>query len=82
MDTAKALAAWGGDALLVEVLRTATARQSKDYAALVEALGRRLTHVQAVEAQSLYAEGKVRQVEAPEVTRRVLDYLAARKEQG
>lgn len=82
MDTAKALNAWGGDALLVEVLRTATARQSKDFAALAEAMGPRLTQVQAVEAQSLYTEGKVRQVEAPEVTRRVLDYLAARKEQG
>ncbi len=82
LDVGRALHGWAGDVLVVEVARTATARQGKELTAFVESLGPRGTLVRAVEPHSLYNEGKQRIVEAPEVTRCLLEWLKARTEQA
>lgn len=61
--------------LLVDVARSATARESEGIKRLVAALGERATFRRVIEAQSLYTEGKQQVTRADAVTRTIVDWL-------
>lgn len=82
IELAPTLAAYAGDVLLVDVLRTATSRGSSDLAAIATSLGARCTLARTVEPQPLYVEGKLHITRAQEVERAVLAWLDAKPAAG
>lgn len=75
VDLSRALAESTLRALVVEVCRTETARQSPDVKAVVAALGPRGHHLRVVEPWSLVAEGKVQVTRAENVNRAIAGWL-------
>lgn len=75
LDAPAALAAFPGPALVVDVARTETARESLDVAAARTALGDRATVVRAVEPQPLHVEGKVHYVHAEGVEKALVSWM-------
>lgn len=61
--------------LLIDVVRVATARENAELLALAAALGPSARLVRAVEAHSLYTEGKVRNTRADEVARAIFQWM-------
>jgi len=61
--------------LLIDVVRVATARENAELLALAAALGPSARLVRAVEAHSLYTEGKVRNTRADEVARAIFQWI-------
>jgi len=75
VDLARALAGVEVRALVVEVARSATARESREVKALAAALGERATVRRVVEPQTLYAEGKRQVARADELNREILAWM-------
>lgn len=77
LDPVARLREFTGDALVVDVARTETARESPDVAAARGALGERAKVVRAVEPQPLHVEGKVHLVRADAVAENLLTWMEA-----
>jgi exosortase A-associated hydrolase 2 len=77
VDLVRDLAGFTAPVLVVDVVRTAQARESKDLKALVEALGAGATYARAVETQSLYTEAKVHYTRADQVSEVTRAWLRA-----
>lgn len=77
IDLARAMASGTARALVVEVARSATARESAEVKALAAALGQRAVVRRVVEPQSLVAEGKRQVARADEVNREILAWMEA-----
>lgn len=75
VDITKTLSNKGPPTLLVDVVRAAGARESKELQSLAAALGDRVRRARAVEPYPLYAESKVRVMRADEVCSAVLTFF-------
>lgn len=75
LDAGTSLARFQGKSLLVDVARTEAARANKELDALKTQLDDKATLVRAVEAQTLYVEGKQRVVRAEGVEGVVVPWL-------
>lgn len=75
IDLARDAAGDGPPTLLIDVARTATAREPREHLSLVAALGDRCVTERAVEPQPLFAEGKVHVTRADEVCRAILTWM-------
>ncbi|MBL8604369.1 MAG: alpha/beta hydrolase [Myxococcales bacterium] len=69
LDLAAALDGFDGQSLVVDVVRTEQARGSKELEALKAHPSGRVTVARAVEAQTLYVEGKLRNVQSENLAR-------------
>ncbi len=77
IDLASDLAGYEGPSLVLDVVRTPTAGGSNELKRLAAALGERASLRRAVEAQPLYAEGKVRLARSVPVEDEILRWLDA-----
>lgn len=75
IDLTKTLSNKGPPALIVDVVRAASARESRELQSLAAALGDRARRARAVEPYPLFAEGKVRVMRADEVCSAVLTFF-------
>lgn len=75
VDLAAALKAWPARSLLVDVVKTPTARASNELTALAAAMGPGATQARAVEPQPLHVEGKVHLTRAEQVELALLGWL-------
>ncbi|MFO0610875.1 MAG: alpha/beta hydrolase [Polyangiales bacterium] len=75
VDLARDMAGGAARALVVDVARSATARESAEIKSLAAALGDRAAVRRVVEPTTLYAEGKRQVTRADEVTREILAWM-------
>jgi alpha/beta superfamily hydrolase len=75
VDLTRTLAEYPARALVVDVVKTPTARASNELAALVAAMGPGATLARAVEPQPLYVEGKAHLTRAEQVELALLGWL-------
>lgn len=75
LDLSTTLAGYGARSLVVDVVKTPTARASNELAGLATTLGAGATLARAVEPQPLYVEGKVHLTRAEQVELALLGWL-------
>lgn len=75
IDLSRSLASYPARSLVIDVVKTPTARASNELAALVAAMGPGATLARAVEPQPLYVEGKVHLTRAEQVELALLGWL-------
>ena len=75
IDLTRSLASYPAPALIVDVVKTATARASNELASLATTMGPAAALARAVEPQPLYAEGKVHLTRAEQVELALLGWL-------
>ena len=75
IDLSHSLASYPARSLVIDVVKTPTARASNELAALVAAMGPGATLARAVEPQPLYVEGKVHLTRAEQVELALLGWL-------
>jgi exosortase A-associated hydrolase 2 len=77
IDLSHSLASYPARSLVIDVVKTPTARASNELSALVAVMGPGATLTRAVEPQPLYAEGKVHLTRAEQVELALLGWLEA-----
>ena len=77
IDLSRSLTSYPARSLVIDVVKTPTARASNELTALVAAMGPGATLARAVEPQPLYAEGKVHLTRAEQVELALLGWLEA-----
>jgi exosortase A-associated hydrolase 2 len=75
IDLSHSLASYPARSLVIDVVKTPTARASNELSALVAAMGPGATLARAVEPQPLYVEGKVHLTRAEQVELALLGWL-------
>jgi pimeloyl-ACP methyl ester carboxylesterase len=75
IDLSRSLASYPARSLVIDVVKTPTARASNELSALVAAMGPGATLARAVEPQPLYVEGKVHLTRAEQVELALLGWL-------